>query len=107
MDRRNSAQSSQAGASNAAEPLRAAVVGVGHLGKFHAEKYAGSNRAQLVGVVDVDEARSRAVGELLQTEWFTDYRRLLGRVDCVSVAVPTQLHHPIAKDFLQAGVHVL
>jgi len=107
VDRRNSEQPSQAGASSAVEPLRAAVVGVGHLGKFHAEKYAASSKAKLVAVVDIDEARSRAVGELLKTEWFADYRRLLGRVDCVSVAVPTQLHHPIAKDFLQAGVHVL
>jgi predicted dehydrogenase len=87
--------------------IGAGVVGVGYLGKFHAEKYAASDKATLVGVVDIDQARSRDIGERLGAEWFTDYRQLFGRVECVSIAVPTRLHHQLARDFLEAGIHVL
>jgi predicted dehydrogenase len=87
--------------------VRVAVVGVGYLGKFHAEKYAASDKAALVGVVDIDDARGREIGGLLRTESFTDYRQLFDRVQCVSIAVPTRLHFQLARDFLEAGIHVL
>ena len=87
--------------------LRAAVVGVGYLGRFHAEKYAAHAGAELVAVVDVDPARARAVAAALGVEAVTDHRALLGRIDCASVAVPTQLHHAVAGDLLEAGVDVL
>ena len=60
--------------------VAAAVVGVGYLGKFHAEKYAASANAQLVGVVDILEARAREVAGSVGTTAFTDYRSLFGRV---------------------------
>jgi len=87
--------------------LRAAVVGVGYLGRFHAEKYAAHAGAELVAVVDVAPARARAVAAALGVEAVTDHRALLGRIDCASVAVPTQLHHAVAGDLLEAGVDVL
>ena len=87
--------------------LRAAVVGVGYLGRFHAEKYAAHAGAELVAVVDVDPARARAVAAALGVEAVTDHRALLGRIDCASVAVPTPLHHAVAADLLEAGVDVL
>ena len=83
------------------------VIGVGYLGKFHAEKYAASSKARLVAVVDIDEPRAHEVAQRLATEALTDYRRLFGRVQCVSVAVPTQLHHRVARDFIEAGIDVL
>ena len=83
------------------------VVGVGYLGKFHAEKYAVSAKARLVAVVDTDEVRAREVAQRYATEALTDYRSLFGRVQCVSVAVPTQLHHRVARDFIDAGIDVL
>jgi predicted dehydrogenase len=83
------------------------VIGVGYLGKFHAEKYAASNQATLVGVVDVNEARALEIAKNLRTKALTDYRQLFGQVQCVSIAVPTQLHYRIARDFLEAGVDVL
>src|SRR5215470_12132130 len=87
--------------------IRAAVVGVGYLGRFHAQKYAALEGCELVGVVDArDEARAKVAGEL-QTQAFADYRELIGRVDAVSVATTTPAHFQIAKDFLAAGVHVL
>jgi predicted dehydrogenase len=88
-------------------PLRAGVVGVGYLGRFHAQKYAALPDVTLVGVVDVDNIRAAAIAEECQTRAFAEYRDLFGLVDCVSVAVPTQLHYPVARDFLQHGVDVL
>jgi len=87
--------------------IAVAVVGVGYLGKYHAEKYASSEKAELIGVVDVIAGRAREVGDRLGTESLTDYRELFGRVRCVSIAVPTRMHHLVARDFLNAGVDVL
>jgi predicted dehydrogenase len=87
--------------------LRAAVVGVGYLGAYHAEKYARHPRAELVAVVDVDEARARAVAERHGVEALRDHGQLVGHVDCASVAVPTPQHHAIARALLQAGIDVL
>jgi predicted dehydrogenase len=88
-------------------PLRAAVVGVGHLGVFHAEKYASMPDVDLVAVVDADADRARAVAARCRTEGLTDYRQLFGRVDCVSLAVPSPLHFPLALDLLTHDVDVL
>jgi len=89
------------------EPLRAAVIGVGYLGRFHAEKYAAHAEAELVGVIDVDGERARAVAAELGVEAATDHRAFLGRIDCASVAVPTHQHYAVAHDLLEAGVDVL
>jgi predicted dehydrogenase len=83
------------------------VVGVGYLGQFHAEKYAGASQAKLVGVVDSDAGRGRHVADRLNTEWFADPAQLIGRVDAVSIVVPTAFHHQVALEFLRRGVHVL
>lgn len=88
-------------------PLRAAVVGVGHLGAFHAEKYASMSDVGLRAVVDADADRARTVAARFGTEVLTDYRDLYGAVDCVSLAVPSPLHSALALDFLAHGVDVL
>jgi predicted dehydrogenase len=87
--------------------LRAAVVGVGYLGRFHALKYAAHPEVDLVAVVDVDADRCRAVATEVGTEPIFDHRELTGRVDCVSVAVNTQHHFAVARDLLLAGIDVL
>jgi predicted dehydrogenase len=84
-----------------------AVIGVGYLGKFHAEKYAASPKANLVAVVDTDQNRAREIGAPLGADILTDYRELFGRVQCVSVAVPTRFHFQVARDFIEAGIDVL
>ena len=89
------------------EKICVGVVGVGYLGKYHAEKYAASPKARLIGVADVDEVRAREIADQFHTEAMYDYRRLFGRVQCVSVAVPTRLHRDIAWEFLEQGIDVL
>jgi predicted dehydrogenase len=89
------------------DTIAAAVVGVGYLGKFHAEKYAASAKAQLVGVVDIDETRAREIAVSVGATAFTDYRALFGRVQCASVAVPTRFHYQVARDLIEAGIDVL
>lgn len=87
--------------------IRAAVIGVGYLGKFHAEKYAAMEHVDLVGVVDVDPERAARVARKLGTRAFTDYRELLGRVDAVSVVVHTPAHYAVSRAFLEDDVDVL
>jgi predicted dehydrogenase len=87
--------------------VAAAVVGVGYLGKYHAEKYAATEKARLVAVVDVDANRASEIAGGLGTEALTDYRDLFGRVQCVSIAVPTRLHFAIARDFIEHGIDAL
>jgi predicted dehydrogenase len=87
--------------------LRTAVIGVGYLGKFHAQKFAEIPDADLVAVVDVDiDARERVAKEL-GVDAVGDYRKLMGAVDAVSVVVPTPAHFEIAQAFLDSGIHVL
>ena len=87
--------------------LRAGVIGVGYLGRFHAEKYAGCKGVKLVGVADSDGARAREAGAKLRCKAFFDYRELLPHVDLVSIAVPTESHHAVARAAIEAGVHLL
>jgi predicted dehydrogenase len=87
--------------------LRAGVVGTGHMGQYHVLVYAELPDVDLVGVADLDAARATAVARQYETQAFVDHRELLGRVDVVSVAVPTERHFPVAREFLEAGVSVL
>ncbi len=87
--------------------IRVGVIGVGYLGKFHAEKYSGMKNAQLVGVVDIDKSRAEHVAAALGTCALTDYRDLFGSVDAVSVAVPTDAHYSVGAAFLNQNVDVL
>ncbi|NVN89319.1 MAG: Gfo/Idh/MocA family oxidoreductase [Desulfuromonadales bacterium] len=87
--------------------LRVAVIGVGYLGNFHAQKYSAIADVELIGVVDNNPQRAREIAKERGTTAYFDHRELIGKVDAVSVAVPTQFHHAVARDFLAAGVHVL
>jgi predicted dehydrogenase len=87
--------------------LRVAVVGVGYLGRFHAEKYRALGDVELVGVCDRDSDRGRAVAESLRTVYYAEPRELLGKVDAVTIAASTAAHFELAKTFLENGVHVL
>ena len=87
--------------------LPMAVIGTGHFGTYHAQKIAASKVATLVAVADIDAARAAAVGEDLGVPAVSDYRELFGKVEAVTIAVPTHAHFEVAKDCLNAGIHVL
>ena len=87
--------------------MRTAVVGVGYLGRFHAQKYRTLAASELIGVADPSAAARAAVAAELGVPAHADYRELLGRVDAVSIVTPTPLHYAIAREFLEAGAHVL
>jgi predicted dehydrogenase len=87
--------------------IRAAVIGVGYLGRFHAQKYATLPACELVAVVDGRDEVCKAVATEVGAQPFADYRELLGKVDAVSVVTPTPAHFEIADAFLAAGAHVL
>ena len=87
--------------------INVGVIGVGHLGNYHLQKYQKLPNSNIAGVVDIAEERARKAAETYGCKIFPDHRDLIGAVDAVSIAVPTGSHHRIAKDFLEAGVDVL
>ena len=91
----------------APDPLRIAVVGVGHLGQHHARILSAMEGARLTAVVDTIPARAAEVAAASSARALADYRELLGEVDAVVVSVPTELHREIAVPFLERGTPVL
>lgn len=87
--------------------IRTAVIGVGYLGKFHAQKYAQLPDTQLIAVCDTNLATATALAEQLGTRAIDSIDALLPDVDALSIVVPTQQHYNIAKKCLLAGKHVL
>ena len=87
--------------------LRVAVVGVGHLGKHHARILSAMPDVQLVAVVDTHLGRASEIASEYGTRASMDVRELAGKVDAVTIAVPTELHRGIALPFLAAGIPVL
>lgn len=83
------------------------MVGAGYLGRFHAQKYASETGCALVAVVDTRAEAREAVARELNTQAVADHRSLLGKVDAVSIVTTTPAHHAIAREFLEAGAHVL
>jgi len=87
--------------------LRAAVIGAGYLGNFHAQKYAAIDGVILAGVVDTDAARAAEVAHRVGARALTEYQALLGAIDVASIVVPTDSHYEVARACLEAGVHIL
>jgi predicted dehydrogenase len=87
--------------------LRMAVIGAGRLGEFHAQKITQRNDVILVAVVDPAPANRQRVAAACQAKAHTNYAGLLDQIDAAVIAAPTSLHYAIARDFLEAGVHLL
>ncbi len=87
--------------------MRAGVVGAGHMGQYHILVYAELWDVDLVGLVDVDASAVARLAAQYDTQGFTDHRDLFGKVDVVSIAVPTPQHFAVARDFMEAGISVL
>jgi predicted dehydrogenase len=87
--------------------MKVAVIGVGHLGKQHARLYAGLPEVELAGVVDILQPRAEEIAGLYKTAAFTDYHDIIGKVDAVSLAVPTVDHSRIGVGLLENGIDIL
>ncbi len=89
------------------DKVRTAVVGVGHQGKWHAEKFAALEKSDLVAVVDKDADRCKVLAAELDATPIADFKELIGEVDAVSIASPTRSHFDIASALLENDIHVL
>jgi predicted dehydrogenase len=87
--------------------LRIGVVGVGHLGEYHVQKYKTLPLVDLIGVVDTNTARAEEIGQRYDIKIFSHYGEILDLVDAVSLAVPTEAHFDVAKEILSHGIHLL
>lgn len=87
--------------------VRVAVIGVGHLGARHAKVYKDINSCSLVGVCDIDAERLADVTKALSVAGYADYRKLFGKVDAASIAVPTKFHYEIARELLNRNISIL
>jgi len=87
--------------------IRAAVIGVGYLGRFHAQKYSQMDDVELLGVVDTDMERAENIAEETGTKAYPDIASIPGDLDAVSIAAPTTLHASISIPLLERGIAVL
>ncbi len=89
------------------DKLRVGVVGVGFIGSLHAQHFAANQNVELVGVADIDATQAESVAKACACEAYLDPEQLLGKIDAVSIAVPSSLHRQIGELFLSQGVHML
>ena len=87
--------------------LNIGVVGIGHLGNYHLQKYQKLENCKIVAVSDALSDRAEKAADIYKCEAYTDHSAMLGKVDAVSIAVPTGGHYKVAREFLAAGVDVL
>jgi predicted dehydrogenase len=89
------------------EKLRVGVIGVGHHGEYHVQKYKALPTVELVGVVDTNPDRAHEIAQRFNTTAYSEHNEIMNMVDGVSLAVPTGDHFDVAKDILSRGVHLL
>ena len=87
--------------------VKIAVIGIGYLGEFHAQKYKANKDADLIGIVDINKQRSEEISNKIGVKSYNDYKSIIDQVDAVSIVVPTNLHYKIAKFFIENKKHVL
>ncbi len=89
------------------DKIKVGVIGVGHLGHNHARIFNELNNVELVGVVDTESKLAKKIARANKTKSYTKYKDLLGKIDAVSIAVPTKNHFEIGKFFLENNIHSL
>ncbi len=87
--------------------VRAGVIGVGRMGTYHVGILSELDKVELSAVVDIDSKSRQIIEKNYETQGFDNYRDIYDKIDVAVVAVPTGMHYPIAKDLLNAGIHVL
>ena len=89
------------------DKIKICVIGVGHLGQYHVQKYKVHPMVELLGVVDTNYDRAREIGDKYGVRAYNTYEKILPMADAVSLAVPTESHFEVAKDILSEGKHLL
>jgi len=87
--------------------IRAGVIGIGRMGTYHVGILSELDKVELAAVVDIDAKCRKVIEKDYETQGFDNYRDIYDKVDVAVVAVPTGMHYTIAKDLLNAGIHVL
>jgi len=87
--------------------LRVGVIGVGHLGEYHVQKYKTIPAVELVGVVDTNPDRANEIEQRYNIRAYGRHQDILDKVDAVSLSVPTEIHFDLARDILSRGIHIL
>jgi predicted dehydrogenase len=87
--------------------IKVGVVGIGHLGNYHLQKYSKLENCEIVAVADPLIERARKAADIYQCAAFSDHLALISQIDAVSITAPTGEHHRLAMDFLNAGIDVL
>lgn len=87
--------------------IKVGVVGAGHLGNYHLQKYQKISDCEIVCTADIVREQSLKAAKKYQCEALSGHRELIGKVDAASVAVPTRFHYEVTKDLLSAGIDVL
>ena len=90
-----------------ASRLRVGVVGYGHVGRHHARILSELPDVELAWIVDIDRARAQEGAAAVGAKAALAAREIMGRVDAISVAVPTRSHLEVALPFLERGIAVL
>ncbi len=89
------------------DKVKAGVIGVGHLGRYHARVYSQIPEAQLIGVYDTDREKVKKIAKEFDTRYFENLNDLLEATEAVSLVVPTTFHYSLACDILDRGIHLL
>lgn len=89
------------------EKIKAAVIGVGHLGQHHARIYSTLPEVQLVGVLDKDKNKATSIASLYHCQSFTNYSDLLSQVQAISIATPTSSHFDMVRKALDRKINIL
>ena len=87
--------------------VKIAVIGIGYLGEFHAQKFKANKNADLIGIVDINKKRCKEISNKIGVKSYSNYKEVIDHVDAVSIVVPTNLHYKIAKYFIDNKKHVL
>jgi predicted dehydrogenase len=87
--------------------IKIGVVGIGHLGNYHLQKYQKMENCEIISVADTIMNRAQKAAGIYNCLALSDYLDMQGQVDAVSIAVPTGEHYKVARDFLAAGIDVL
>ncbi|OPX30748.1 MAG: hypothetical protein B1H08_00830 [Candidatus Omnitrophica bacterium 4484_171] len=83
--------------------LNIGIVGTGNIGSIHYRIYKHIKEIGKIYLADINPKATKRFKE----ESFSDYTRLLGKVNLVSIAAPTSTHYNIASFFLRNKVPVL